>query len=197
MSEGTSYRSESRATLRTCFTGGVTFSPLVRGAGAFGVFGLLLFGCSSGNVEGRSSPDSARQETTTPVESAPAETATATTDAAPSAGGASSIDASEALFPDVVDATATSEGNGRWKISATLSSPYDSPDRYADAWRVVGPDGTVYGERVLTHDHASEQPFTRSQDGIALPAEVSTVTIEGRDQVNGWGGQTFKLDLPA
>lgn len=103
-------------------------------------------------------------------------------------------DAVATLFPDVLDATATFDG-ATWTVSTTLSSPYDSPERYADAWRVVGPDGTVYAERILTHDHANEQPFTRSQSGIEIPADVSDVTIEGRDQISGYGGQTFELTL--
>jgi hypothetical protein len=102
--------------------------------------------------------------------------------------------ADEQAFPDVIDATAQREG-GTWTISATLSSPYDTPERYADAWRVVGPDGDVYGERILTHDHASEQPFTRSESGIEIPEDLSEVTIEGRDLANGYGGDTFVLTL--
>lgn len=100
----------------------------------------------------------------------------------------------EQRFPDVVDATADFDGS-TWTVSATLSSPYDTPERYADAWRVVGPDDTVYGERILTHDHANEQPFTRSQSGIEIPDDVDVVTIEGRDQQYGWGGDTFELTL--
>ena len=100
----------------------------------------------------------------------------------------------EESYPDVIDATATDDG-GTWTISATLSSPYDSPERYADAWRVVGPDGTVFAERLLTHDHADEQPFTRSRWGIEIPDAVDVVTIEGRDQVSGWGGDTVELRL--
>jgi hypothetical protein len=101
----------------------------------------------------------------------------------------------EQAFPDVLDASASQDGDS-WTISATLSSPYDTPDRYADAWRVLGADGSVYGERVLTHDHASEQPFTRSESGIVIPNDVGTVTIEGRDLENGYGGETFVLRLP-
>lgn len=112
---------------------------------------------------------------------------------APDAG---TVDALGELFPDVLGATATETAEGVWTFSVTLSSPYDSPERYADAWRVVGPDGAVYGERILGHDHASEQPFTRSQSGIAVPDAVATVTLQGRDQVSGWGGATFELDLP-
>ncbi len=102
----------------------------------------------------------------------------------------------EELFPDVIGAMARLDGDGTWTVDATLSSPYDSPERYADAWRVVGPDGTVYGTRILAHDHASEQPFTRSHSGIEIPEDVDTVTVEGRDQVSGWGGETFQLELP-
>jgi hypothetical protein len=60
---------------------------------------------------------------------------------------------------------------------------------------VLGPDGEVYGEHALAHDHANEQPFTRRQTGVEVPAEVDEVTIQGRDQANGFGGGTFTVDL--
>lgn len=102
---------------------------------------------------------------------------------------------SEPRHPDVVAASATRQSDGRWAFTATLSSPYDSPDRYADAWRVVGPDGTVYGVRELLHDHAAEQPFTRSLPDVAVPDEVDMVEVEGRDLVHGWGGATVTVAL--
>jgi hypothetical protein len=117
--------------------------------------------------------------------------------ATPASGSAEAPDASEqTFFPDVVAARATQQADGTWRFDVTLSSPYDSPDRYADAWRVLGPDGTELGVRVLTHDHASEQPFTRSLAGVEIPAAVSTVTIQGRDRVSGWGGATVEIELP-
>ncbi|MGI9596604.1 MAG: hypothetical protein ACR2QK_10615, partial [Acidimicrobiales bacterium] len=87
------------------------------------------------------------------------------------------------------------DGDGTWTFSATLSSPYDTPQRYADAWRVIGNDGEVYGIRELTHDHQSEQPFTRSQSGIEIPDDVEVVTVEGRDQLSGWGGAVVQVEL--
>lgn len=112
------------------------------------------------------------------------------------AGDGEGTDGAEGeLFPDVIDASATRDGDGTWTFSATLSSPYDSAERYADAWRVVGPDGTVYGTRELLHDHANEQPFTRSESGIEIPDDVDEVTVEGRDQVSGWGGATVAVTL--
>jgi len=97
-------------------------------------------------------------------------------------------------YPDVVEATAIADGD-RWTFSATISSPYDSPERYADAFRVIAPDGTVLGVRELTHDHAAEQPFTRSLTGVAVPDDITDVTVEGRDLVNGWGGATVQVTL--
>lgn len=112
-----------------------------------------------------------------------------------SSTGSSSTATAEQRFPDVIDATAVLDGDS-WTISATISSPDDTPERYADAWRVVGPDGTVFGQRILDHDHADEQPFERSQSGIMIPAGIDTVTIEGRDLEDGWGGGTVELTLP-
>lgn len=77
-----------------------------------------------------------------------------------------------------------------------MSSPYDTPQRYADGWRVLGPDQQVYGEHTLTHDHASEHPFTRTQSGVSIPEGVTTVTIQGRDKANGYGGGTIEVQLP-
>jgi hypothetical protein len=99
-------------------------------------------------------------------------------------------------FPEVVDVAATyDDAAGTWTFDVTISSPYDTPERYADGWRVVGPDGTVFGVHTLAHDHADEQPFTRRQSGVPIPADVVEVTIEGRDQQHGFGGGTVTINL--
>jgi N-acetylmuramoyl-L-alanine amidase len=105
------------------------------------------------------------------------------------------VDLDSSLYPDVVEVSVTG-GDGEYRFDVTLSSPYDTPGRYADAWRVVGEDGVVYGVRELTHDHASEQPFTRSLEGVQIPDSVRSVLVEGRDQVYGWGGATVSVTLP-
>lgn len=99
------------------------------------------------------------------------------------------------LFPDVVAAEVVRNGDGTYRFDVTISSPYDSNDQYADAWRVLGLEGTEYGVRILTHPHANEQPFTRSLDGIEIPDDVATVVVQGRDLVNGWGGATLEVNL--
>lgn len=99
------------------------------------------------------------------------------------------------LFPDVVDAKATFGDDGTWTFDVTMTSPYDTADRYADGWRIKDSDGSELGVRVLTHGHAGEQPFTRSLSGVEIPVSVDSVIIEGRDQINGWGGATVEVAL--
>lgn len=102
----------------------------------------------------------------------------------------------EQLYPDVVAVEISQDGEGTYRLDVTVSSPYDTPERYADAWRVLAPDGSELGVRELTHDHANEQPFTRSLTGVEIPSGVTEVTVQGRDLVNGWGGMTATVEVP-
>lgn len=104
---------------------------------------------------------------------------------------------SDQRFPDIVGAEVTEDASGIYTFAITVSSPYDTARRYADGWRIIGPDWQVYGEHMLTHDHASEQPFTHTQSGVTIPDGVATVTIEVRDKANGYGGATTQVALPA
>jgi len=95
---------------------------------------------------------------------------------------------------DVVAAEARRDG-ATWTFSVSVRHADAGWEHYADAWRVVGPDGTVYGVRELLHPHVNEQPFTRSLSGVSIPGDVEEVTIEARDSVHGWGGATVELAL--
>lgn len=99
-------------------------------------------------------------------------------------------------FPDVLEVNVRAAGAGTFDFDVTVSSPYDTPQRYADAFRVVGPDGAVFGERILWHDHAGEQPFTRDLHGVKIPAGVTRVVVQARDQRHGWGGKVVEVALP-
>ena len=117
-------------------------------------------------------------------------------DDAESSPGPSSSSAIAAMeFPDVIAATAELGPDGTWTVSATISSPYDSAERYADAFRIFDSQGNELGVRVLLHDHATEQPFTRSLAGLAIDDGVDEITVQGRDLVNGWGGATVVVEL--
>ncbi|MBA2441420.1 MAG: hypothetical protein H0V53_03305 [Rubrobacter sp.] len=102
--------------------------------------------------------------------------------------------AEEQAHPDVEEAELERSGEG-WSLSVTISSPYDSPERYADGWRVLSPDGEILGEHELGHDHANEQPFTRTQTGLEIPEGVEEITVEGRDLENGYGGETVTVPV--
>jgi hypothetical protein len=95
---------------------------------------------------------------------------------------------------DTIKASAVKSG-GTWRFDVTVRHGDTGWDHYADAWRIVGPDGTVYGTRTLYHPHVNEQPFTRSLSGVKIPGNVSTVTVESRDSVHGWGGATVTVTL--
>jgi protein-disulfide isomerase len=143
---------------------------------------LALTACNG--AAGEADTDSS----TPPAVTTPAVTATATP--------ATTAVADEQRYPDIVDAELTRNDDGTYDIAVTVSSPYDSPERYADAWRVLSPDDRVLAERELLHDHANEQPFTRSLTNVTIPADVTEVTIQGRDLRYGYGGETVTVPVP-
>lgn len=99
-------------------------------------------------------------------------------------------------FPDVLSAKVFARGPGIFDFDVTISSPYDTPARYADAFRVSARDGAVLGERILLHDHAGEQPFTRDLHAVRIPPGINAVIVQGRDKTNGYGGKPLELELP-
>lgn len=99
-------------------------------------------------------------------------------------------------FPDVLAVELIPQGDRRYDVRVTMSSPYDTPQRYADGWRVLDPDGNELGTHTLLHDHATEQPFTRTQRAVTIPSGVSEVTVQGRDQANGYGGLSRTVAVP-
>ena len=105
-------------------------------------------------------------------------------------------DHSDQKFPDVVSVKVTPRSAGVFDFDITVSSPYDTPQRYADAIRVVAKPNIVLGERILFHDHADEQPFTRDLQGVKIPSNIRSVAVQARDKANGYGGRTVEVKLP-
>ncbi len=98
--------------------------------------------------------------------------------------------------PAVVEDAFAKDEHGGWTISVTLRHADTGWEDYADAWRVELPDGKVLATRALTHPHVTEQPFTRSQTGIAIPEGVDAVEIRSRTTPDGWSDKSFRLVLP-
>lgn len=108
----------------------------------------------------------------------------------------------EVANADVQFVRAKQANDGTWTFSVTVLHPDTGWDDYADGWDVVLPDGSVVKPdpdssftRLLLHPHEGEQPFTRSQSGIVIPAGVEQVTVRAHDLVDGWGGKVVVVDL--
>jgi hypothetical protein len=97
---------------------------------------------------------------------------------------------------------AVEAADSTWTFHVTVQHPDTGWEDYADGWDVVSPDGTVLKPdpgspftRLLLHPHEAEQPFTRSQSGIAIPSGVTKVTVRAHDLVDGFGGREVVVDL--
>jgi len=117
---------------------------------------------------------------------------------------------------DVLHVKAVQAADGTWTFHVTVRHPDTGWEDYADGWDVLTPDGapsewrlckgdgTVLKPdpdspftRLLLHPHENEQPFTRSQSGIAIPDDVTQVRVRAHDIVDGYGGREVVVDLTA
>jgi hypothetical protein len=100
--------------------------------------------------------------------------------------------------------TASEASGSTWTFHVTVEHPDTGWDDYADGWDVVTPGGEVLKPdpdspftRLLLHPHENEQPFTRSQSGIVIPADTTQVRVRAHDLVDGFGGREVAVDLTA
>lgn len=103
---------------------------------------------------------------------------------------------------DVLFVRAVQAADETWTFHVTVSHPDIGWEDYADGWDVVLADGTILKAnpedpftRLLLHPHENEQPFTRSQRGLSIPAGVTYVTVRAHDLVDGFGGIEVIVDL--
>ncbi len=88
-----------------------------------------------------------------------------------------------------VEVQRTAEGT--YRFSTTVRHRDEGWEHYADVWRVVG-ENVANGDRILTHPHDSEQPFTRSQSDVDA---AGTIRVEASGSVHGLGGSVIALNL--
>lgn len=98
--------------------------------------------------------------------------------------------------PAAVEEVEAEKSGETWRFSVTLDHGDTGWDDYADGWRVETGDGTVLGTRELAHPHVTEQPFTRSQSGIAIPEGTGTVHIRASTSPEGWADARTEFTLP-
>jgi hypothetical protein len=137
----------------------------------------------------------------TPAPAEPAATPPTTPSPTPSSGGPPSGGEANA---DVLHVKAVQAAGGTWTFYVTVRHPDTGWEDYADGWDVLTPDGTVLKPdpaspftRLLLHPHENEQPFTRSQSGIAIPPDVTQVRVRAHDLADGYGGREVVVDLTA
>lgn len=95
----------------------------------------------------------------------------------------------------VIQSVKAKKSGDLWRFDVTLRHGDTGWDHYADGWRVLDPDGNELGRRNLAHPHVNEQPFTRTLSGVEIPAGITEVSIQARDNISGWGStlKTVKL----
>ena len=97
---------------------------------------------------------------------------------------------------NVLDVQIDHEDGDNYTVTATIRHADEGWDHYADKFEVLGPDGALLGLRTLMHPHVNEQPFTRSLDGVRIPADVTRITIRAHDSNHGYGGAEIDIDVP-
>ena len=139
----------------------------------------------------------------TPPPATPTPTGTPVTpDATPTSAPTSPLPSETSANADVERVRAIQADDGTWMFHVTVRHPDTGWEDYADGWDVLTPDGTVIQPdpsspftRLLLHPHETEQPFTRSQSGIAIPPDVTQVRVRAHDLVDGFGGREVVVDL--
>jgi hypothetical protein len=141
-------------------------------------------------------PTALSPSTTSPTEEAD------TPEVTPTAMRSSTPPAGRAANADVLYVRAVQTADDTWTFHVTVRHPDTGWEDYADGWDVLTPDGTVIKPdpespftRLLLHPHENEQPFTRSQSGIIIPADVTQVRVRAHDLVDGYGGREVLVDL--
>ncbi len=98
--------------------------------------------------------------------------------------------------PEVVDVKVTCPIQKYCNFSVTVRHTDAGWNHYVDRWEVIGPDKTVLGIRTLWHPHVNEQPFTRILERVAIPENLTRVTIRVHDSVHGFGEKEKVVILP-
>jgi len=96
---------------------------------------------------------------------------------------------------EIVNVKATQSSDKTWRFAVTLKHKDEGWDHYANEWQIIAPDNKILGTRTLYHPHVNEQPFTRSLEGVKIPAELKTVRVIAKDTVHGLSTKAVQFNL--
>ena len=98
-------------------------------------------------------------------------------------------------FAQVEEVLATQKSDGTWCFATAVKHNDQGWQHYADAWEVLDLTGNQLGFRQLGHPHDNEQPFTRSQCNIEIPATMNEVIVRAKCNKHGYGGKAMVVKL--
>ena len=103
---------------------------------------------------------------------------------------------------NVTSVYAREDADGTWTFHVSIEHKDVNWYDYADGWDVVLPDGSAikpdpFGEytRHIRHPHVHEQPFTRTQKALKIPAGTPSVRVRAHDKRDGFGGVEVEVLL--
>jgi hypothetical protein len=129
------------------------------------------------------SPAPTQTTTQMPTEAAPADPSL-TPKTEPTTNGA------DLIVAYVRSVEVTGDENA-YQFSVEIRSPDTGCEQYADWWEVISEEGDLIYRRILTHSHASEQPFTRSGGLVEINADT-IVIVRAHMHPEGYGGAAFR-----
>ena len=98
-------------------------------------------------------------------------------------------------FAQVKEVLATRAANGSWCFGTSVLHNDEGWEHYANGWEIIDLEGNKLGSRKLNHPHVHEQPFTRSQCHISIPANTSKVIVRAKCNLHGFGGKAMLVEL--
>jgi hypothetical protein len=99
--------------------------------------------------------------------------------------------------PDAMVTAVEADGRpGAYTFSVTIRSNDTGPQHYADWWEVVDERGGLVYRRVLLHDHADEQPFSRTGGPVAVASDQNVI-VRAHVHPTGYSGQAMRGSVKA
>jgi len=103
--------------------------------------------------------------------------------------------ATDLNYAQVTDVMATQKSDGRWCFATSVRHNDEGWQHFANEWEVLDFAGNQLGVRPLAHPHVNEQPFTRSQCNIKIPAGITKVLVRAKCNTHGHGGKPLIVNL--